>query len=964
MPMELDPVPPQPAESDWRFVGELSNTPFHQPVRWTGRKPQAGEANFAGGVRLDVRFKDPQLLLETAYADFKYFLESVRLNAAGSYPIVVRRIPTTIREEYRVVVGKDRCELRAGDTEGIRRGLVWMEDEMLRRGGPFLPLGTIARKPWVRTRISRCFFGPVNRPPKLKDELADDVDYYPDEYLNRLAHEGVNGIWLTIDFFKTIPSRIIPEYGRNAAPRLEKLRRTVRKCERYGIRIFPFCVEPAAFDRPYPELAAAGAAHPDLVGDNRAFCTSTEKGQAYLEEATRTLFSEVPGLGGMIVISVGERHTHCFSWAFQAHGCPRCSKRSPFDVLADTLSALKRGMQSVDPDAELISWPYGQFIHWGWGEKNTIEAAGRVPPGVALQHNFETGGWNRQLGKLRPTWDYWQSYVGPAAVFRKCAQRAARNGTRTFAKLQVGCGHEISSTQYVPVPGILHKKYAQMRKLGVSGAMQSWYPGAYPSMMSRTAGDLSFEPFQGEGDFLTAIARRDWGKHVSRVVKAWRLCEAGYRNYPTAHIFQYFGPMHDGVVWPLYLVPRRKPLSPFWQLGYPPSGDHIADCVTNGFTLGEIVVLCRRMAENWGAGAKIMKRLLPLFRSNRDRLQDIRVALAIGIQLRSGYNILRFYELRELLADAQKPADRLRLLKAMRLLVRHELELDRELLPLASDESILGFIAEAEGYKYYPALIRWRMRQLRRLLKEEFPAVERRARRTLPLFPDYTGEQPAGAEYECRRVTAMPAMDGMVSGGAWDDFPRAECRHWLRHVFNPERWKKCGYDPNDHLPVTDAEIRDRAIRWKACRDHASLYLGVMCTPGIGADPENPFGGNSVQILVEPRRTLPRIIFHSGPGWTSCQKDDGYIQQTDNPWRAVHNVTATAWSFVLRIPIRWLRPEARGKWSPMRVNIMRSMPVPGKEGTAICSWAERTPVKGRLDWDTLNPATDFGWLKFD
>ena len=106
------------------------------------------------------------------------------------------------------------------------------------------------QKPWLKHRITRCFFGPIKRPPLNRDELMDDVDYYPDAYLNRLAHDGVNGLWFTIHFFQTVPSKIIPEYGQNAEPRLEKLRRTVRKCERHGIRIYPFCIEPAAFTWP------------------------------------------------------------------------------------------------------------------------------------------------------------------------------------------------------------------------------------------------------------------------------------------------------------------------------------------------------------------------------------------------------------------------------------------------------------------------------------------------------------------------------------------------------------------------------------------------------------------------------------------------------------------------------------------------------------------------------------------
>ena len=115
----------------------------------------------------------------------------------------------------------------AGDVEGIRRGIFYLEDEMLRLRGPFLPLGTIEKHPVIQRRISRCFFGPIKRFPKMKDELMDDVDYYPDQYLNRLAHEGVNGLWLTIEFRDLVPQLITPEAGKDGEKRLAKLRQTV-----------------------------------------------------------------------------------------------------------------------------------------------------------------------------------------------------------------------------------------------------------------------------------------------------------------------------------------------------------------------------------------------------------------------------------------------------------------------------------------------------------------------------------------------------------------------------------------------------------------------------------------------------------------------------------------------------------------------------------------------------------------
>ena len=959
---ELEPRPPQPPKTAWTFVDELRTTPYHRKVNWPERAPKAGEAVLRG-LRLDPQFPDPHGLLQTAYADFDTFLAAAGARKPGAARLVTHAVHTPAREAFRVEVAPGECRLGAAGAEGIRRGLVWIEDEMLRRGGPFLPLGVFEREPLVRTRVSRCFYGPVNRPPHFRDELADDVDYYPEEYLNRLAHEGVNGLWLTIHFFNTVPSRIIPQYGRNAAPRLEKLRRVVAKCRRYGIRIYPFCIEPAAFTWPYPEVADAAAAHPDLIGHAGSFCVSAPKGRDYLIEATRTLFSEVPDLDGLMLIPVGERQTHCWSLhADKTNTCPRCSKRQPWEVLAETLSLLEQGMRGAAPEAELIAWPYGQSILWG--KEQTIAAAGHMPKGVVLQHNFETGGHNVQLGKRRPTWDYWLSYTGPSSLFRACARAARAQGVRVAAKLQVSCSHEVATTQVVPAPGLLYRKYDQMRRLGVTGAMHSWYFGAYPSLMTKAAAELSFAPFPAsEEAFLLSLARRDWGRHAPQVARAWRFFQKGYSQYPTAHMFGYYGPMHDGVAWPLYLVPRRLPLAPTWQTGYARSGDYIAECVTNGFTLEEMLVLCERMAGDWSRGARILERLKPRFRSDPDRLRDIGVATALGLQFQSGYNILRFYALRERLADAKTPPKRAALLKDMKAIACAEIRISEKLLPLARADSRLGFHSEAEGYKYHPALLQWRIRQLRRLLRTEFPAVEKQARQEGPLFPGYTGPAPGGLAYACPAAARSPAMMGLPQGGAWNTAPEAECAHWLAKTFNKERWRKCGYDGYDHAEPAIAARQGRSASWKALRAGDTLYVGVVARndPALGAGAQ---GGN-VEVVIEPSRTLPRVIFRlSADGACSCVKDDGYIPRGKEPWRCVTHRSADGWSATLRIPLLWLTGRRGPGRPPLRVNVVHHLPAQEKEGDLSCSWAKRVPVQGRLAWGNLNPAADFGWLVFE
>ncbi|MFH1571651.1 MAG: hypothetical protein ABIL09_26920 [Gemmatimonadota bacterium] len=973
------PIPPQPPESEWRFVEELRTAPVHQPVRWTRRRPLPGEAHFPAGLRLESRFPDPRGLLHTAGADFRRFLEvslprpaargghSVRRRAAGPLPLVLRQVPTALPEQHTLTVTADGCELTAGDTEGIRRGLVFVEDEMLRRGGPFLPLGATTRTPSIRTRISRCFYGPINRPPRLRDELADAVDYYPEAYLDRLAHEGANVLWITVNWYELVPSRIIPEYGRHSGPRLDKLRRTVAKCARYGLRIYPFCIEPAGFSREAPEVQAAARAHPDLVGHHRAFCTSAPRGRAYVEEAVQTLFEQVPGLGGLIVIPVGERQTHCYSGTIPDGGawpapnqCPRCRQRQPWEVLADTLAAMRQGMARVAPDAELVAWPYGQFVVWG--AERTVEAAGRMPPGVILQHNFETGGANLQLGKERPTWDYWLSYVGPSEVFRRCAESARARGTRTSAKLQVGCSHEVATTQVVPAPGLLYRKYRHLRELGVSSAMHSWYFGTYPSLMTRAAGDLSFDPFPTSGrQFLLSQARRDWGPCAAQVAEAWRWFERGYGSYPTAHIFGYYGPMHDGPAWPLYLVPRRLPLAPTWQLGYPPSGDYVADCVTNGFSLAEIVTLCGRMTRHWDRGTAILRRVRRRFAHQPERARDLDLAAALGLQFRSGYQILRFYQVRERLAGARSPDAKLRLLRELKALVRAEIAVSEALLPRAEADSRLGFHSEAEGYKYHPALLQWRVRQLRQLLAEEFPGVEARARQRGPLWPDYTGEAPEGIHYTARRAGAGTArtLDRSLRRGLgareWASTPEAPATHWLRHVRNPERWRRCGYDPNDHLPVDPAETGDRTTSWQALWTSRAVYLRITCR-GAGA---------ALQLWVEPQRTQPRRILFVGPaGAARCQWDDGYIPRPSGGWEVVTRAGEGQWTALLELSWEWLGRKPGRRPRPIRLNLVRHLPIDSPPGTAECSWTRREPAKGRLVWGDLNPATDLGWLRFE
>lgn len=708
-------VPQAPLREKWDFIKQLK-TSLPLCFHWDKTIPE-NTLDLSNGVEYRAGFHDERGYLKTADDDFRHFLKVAGL-LKGMNGIVI-----STGKDSNLKSGAFRIEAKPGgilisgsDAEGIRHGIYFLEDQLLSSSGPFLKLGITERVPWIKNRISRCFFGPIKRPPFNNDELLDDIDYYPDEYLNRLAHEGINGLWLTVAF-QDLCKTSFTELPPNAKQRLDKLRKTVEKCLRYGIKTWAFCIEPHGLTPDAPLFKA----HPELAGAKCqakvGFCTSVPQTQQYLYECTNWIFAQVPGLGGMINISHGERDTTCLSSVLSFEEidvkCPRCSQIPKWEILHRSLSAMRRGMHDAAPAAELISWFYmpSPEKHGDW----VFELARHIPDGVIMQYNFESNGAIRQLDRMRIGGDYWLSYVGPSDDFARMAENAAAAGTEVSAKIQVGCSHEVATVPFVPVPAILYQKYKQMHKSGVGHVMQCWYFGNYPGIMNKAAGRLAYENFSSsEKDFLESLARPEWGKHAPEMAEAWKYFSEAYKNYPVSNMMQYYGPAHFGPTWPLYLEPAMLPLSPTWKPDFPPSGDIIGECLEN-HTLNEALFLFRRLSGGWNKGLEIIRRIAPDFSSEPERMLDIGIAEALGIQFDSACNIFHYYQLRRslLFEDAD-------VLEKMEALVKLEINNSLKLKKLCECDSRLGFHSEAESHLYYKEKLAWRVEQLETLLDKDF----------------------------------------------------------------------------------------------------------------------------------------------------------------------------------------------------------------------------------------------------
>ena len=703
---------PEPKFIDWL------NSPLHEtaPTNFARTIPAKNEICIKGAYIKECE-AEWQSVIKTALFDFEKFLRSSG-SLGEKYPIKIRFCEGLSEESYKISVNPDECAICASDSEGARRAVYYLEEEMIKREGAILPLGDIVRTSYIKRRITRGYFSPTNRAPKFGDELLDDIDYYPENYLSRLAHNGTNGLWIYTSFAQLISSPYIPSKDSFTEKRMNKLRTVVERCKRYGIKVYLFAIEPIGL------LKEDHALYEDMLGpelpkgitsDRRPFCPRIPKTREHVIYCIENIYRSIPDLAGFITIPAGERPTTCPSLGTYKN-CPRCNKYSRGENLAFSVDMIKEGLRRAGTGAEFISWTYG---HRYWDDEDITEYVEKTPSDIVIMQNFEDRGFDVQLGKKRIAWDYWLSYPGPSDMFALSAHAARRTGNPMYAKMQVCSSHEMATVPYIPAPGILFDKYKAARELGVCGIMECWYFGNYPSLMNRASTELSYlSDFSDKEAFLLELAARLYGaSRAAEVAKAWSAFEEGYRNYPTNIMFSYYGPMHDGIVWDLFPLPVNRAMPRSWLLLDPPDGDRIGECLFCGHTLEEALILTERMCEAWERGlAK-----LPL--SEGDELKSC--ASAIGLLIASGRNILKFYKLRELLGTGGA-ADPWATVTEMEAIVAKEIEHSEAMIEICNADPRIGYHSEAEGFKFFSEKLKARILKLEELYDTDFKEIRSR----------------------------------------------------------------------------------------------------------------------------------------------------------------------------------------------------------------------------------------------
>ena len=639
-------------------------------------------------------------------------------------------------EAYRIESAPSGISVWAGGPAGFWQAVLYLEKRMGFRRSPILPELSITNRPLLDFRIHRSFLSPY-----WGGELLLPTDPYPDAFLCRLAHYSVNGIWLHALLREMVPSRVFEGFGKDSDQLMGRLNELIERAGRYGIKVYFYMCEPRGvpegheFWEKYPHVRGEGSTSPwDALGTNDslwdgtdyALCTSTQEVKDYLRDSSREVFLRAPGLGGLVLITASEHHTHCFSHldrcgsgidfqgidVYKEPTCPRCKDRDPAEIVCEVVNCVEEGVHSAAPEAKVMAW------NWSWTmlePEPHRKIIGGLSPGVTLLCDFERGGEVTRFGRTAPVDEYSLCYIGPSPRFLGCTEAARENGLDVAAKLQVAASHEMTTSGYMALPYNVYEKWRRLLELKVRGAMLSWNFGNYPSLPLEVAGWYSWsENTQDIEWLLKGIITRDYGpQHVEDVLEVYRIIRQAFDYFPIHQALVQRNPVNRGPAYPFYLEPDGRLMADAY------AHDDVWGDSLERWTIDfgpEIITRCyEALADESQKAQPILDRIERDPELPSAGRTEVAVCRAVYHQSRSAALLMRFLLIRN---GNLGTAEEGRLTDELRDIIRREVEHLADFLPYVEANHILGFHGEAMEYLYSAEMIRGKICDLRQMLTE------------------------------------------------------------------------------------------------------------------------------------------------------------------------------------------------------------------------------------------------------
>jgi hypothetical protein len=715
-------------EERFAFTDDITGDLFRHVIRDQSAIRKAGEVELDGAWSIENLSAD-QEMVRIASVELRDFLKVIGVRSAN--PNSARKIRVGTKSElpahaaglsksesFRLNIGNAVIVVCGYDARGAMRGLHHLEAMMRLRQAPILPVIDEAFAPAHSPRIT-------STPFYAKMEFQAAVDAYTDGLLARMSRAGFNAIWVWGDLDEIAHSSVYPELDQGVRDRQAKLRMLMRRTARYGMDVYLVLA-----NKPLPE--SFYQKHPDVrgsellaYGGTNILCTSTQQVRDHFAAATKDLMQRVPALKGFIAIVGGEGFMHCH---MRRNTCPRCSKRSPQETIAEFSEALLRGARNGNPEAVAAFWPYSASNTWSKGDTTQSKLIERLPAGATLMTEFAKEGAISFGGTTIPAYDYTISFVGPSERFRTQAKLASTHGLGFWVKTEHAIALEMIQTPTIPVYFQWAERFKRIHQIPeVSGEFDNWM---HYGFMPTIAADIYYwshweKPPDAE-DLLRRIAQRDFGAGAAEAIAGWRDLSAAIQQYPFSGGMA-MGPIQKGPSHPLFLQSSYKPLHG--------RGRQFTNDLNWTRPWGPDLALSQleKLEAGWSSGITHLRKAAAEAPADRRRTATREEGLAEALLycIRSTINVGRFYQARELFENA---TDQDRAAEALDKLIRiakAERENAKAALPFVCADSRIGFAnsgqMDQEGVPragiYSPGSIQKKIEQVTRLIDVELPAI-------------------------------------------------------------------------------------------------------------------------------------------------------------------------------------------------------------------------------------------------
>ena len=521
------------------------------------------------------------------------------------------------------------------------------------------------------------------------DPLLDSENVgYPDGLLARLAAAGVDGVWLQAVLYKLAPFPWDAELSAGYQDRLAKLRDLVARAGKYDIGVYLYLNEPRAMPLQFFDEHAGLKGVTE--GGHAAMCTSTQPVRDFVRDAVATVCEAVPDLRGFFSISASENLTSC--WSHHRGGqCPRCSERTPQEVIAEVNTLFREGIRQGGDRAELIVWDWGWKDAWAEGIINALPDDVSFMSVSEWSIPIERGGVKTVVG------EYSISEVGPGPRATRHWAIARDRGLKTLAKVQAGNTWELSAVPYIPAVANVAQHAANLRETGVRGLMLGWTLGGYPSPNLEVVAELGRGSPTPEEAMLAVAGRRFGDELAPHVVEAWHEFSEAFAEFPYHGGVLYNGPQQLGPANLLWEKPTGYSATmvgfPYdhlggWRAVYPP------DVFIRQFD---------KMGDGFERALRKLRRQTRGIAASDEQAwalgEELAVAEVCAIHFRSVADQARFVLARGELEAAETSDEAEAVLQRIRQILEREIESARRLHDLQSRDSRFGF--EASNQYYY-----------------------------------------------------------------------------------------------------------------------------------------------------------------------------------------------------------------------------------------------------------------------